>query len=85
MGQAEPVHSRRRATAFRESDRVGAWAEATDVLREHTSARHVEQLERRGPGSLWRFRALDSDFTAELAVDGNGLVLDYPGIARRVL
>jgi hypothetical protein len=42
-------------------------------------------LERRGPGSLWRFRALDSGFTAELAVDGDGLVLDYPGIARRVL
>jgi hypothetical protein len=43
------------------------------------------RLERGGPGSLWRFRALDSDFTAELAVDDNGLVLDYPGIARRVL
>lgn len=42
-------------------------------------------LERSGAGSRWRFRALDSDFTAELAADDNGLVLDYPGIARRVL
>lgn len=42
-------------------------------------------LERRRSGSRWRFRAPDSDFIAELAVDDNGLVLDYPGIARRVL
>ncbi len=42
-------------------------------------------LERGGRGSRWRFRALDSDFVAELAVDDDGLVLDYPGIARRVL
>jgi hypothetical protein len=27
---------------------------------------------------------IDSDLTAELAVDRAGLVLDYPGIARRV-
>ena len=36
-------------------------------------------------GARWRFRALDSDFTAELEVDGHGLVRDYPEIARRVL
>ena len=42
-------------------------------------------LERSRGGSRWRFRALDSSFTAELGVDDNGLVLDYPGIARRVL
>ena len=42
-------------------------------------------LERGGAGSRWRFRATDSDFTAELAVDREGVVLDYPGIARRVL
>jgi uncharacterized protein len=42
-------------------------------------------LERGGRGARWRFRAPDSAFTAELDVDHNGLVLDYPGIARRVL
>jgi hypothetical protein len=42
-------------------------------------------LERGADGARWRFRGLDSDFVAELDVDGNGLVLDYPGIARRVL
>jgi hypothetical protein len=42
-------------------------------------------LDRGAAGARWRFRGLDSDFVAELDVDGNGLVLDYPGIARRVL
>jgi hypothetical protein len=42
-------------------------------------------LERGVTGSRWRFRAPDSDFTAELAVDREGVVLDYPGIARRIL
>ena len=41
-------------------------------------------LERRPDGARWRFRSLDSGFTAELAVDAAGLVRDYPGIARRL-
>ena len=41
-------------------------------------------LERRADGTRWRFRSLDSDFTAELSMDGAGLVRDYPGIARRL-
>ena len=42
-------------------------------------------LERADAGARWRFRGLDSDFVAEIDVDRNGVVLDYPGIARRVL
>ncbi|MGH7365546.1 MAG: putative glycolipid-binding domain-containing protein [Candidatus Rokuibacteriota bacterium] len=42
-------------------------------------------LERGTAGARWRFRGLDSDFVAELDVDDNGLVLDYPEIARRVV
>ncbi|HET8529615.1 MAG TPA: putative glycolipid-binding domain-containing protein [Methylomirabilota bacterium] len=41
-------------------------------------------LERRPGGARWRFRSLDRDFSAELAVDEAGLVRDYPGIARRL-
>ena len=41
-------------------------------------------LARGADGARWRFRALDSDFTAELDVDRDGLVRDYPDIARRV-
>lgn len=42
-------------------------------------------LERGADGSRWRFRAPDSDFTAELSTDRHGLVRDYPSIARRLL
>lgn len=41
-------------------------------------------LAREAAGARWRFRAVDSDFTAELAVDRDGLVRDYPDIARRL-
>jgi hypothetical protein len=33
----------------------------------------------------YRYESLDSDFTREIEVDGNGLVLTYPGLFRRVL
>jgi uncharacterized protein len=42
-------------------------------------------LERDGAGARWRFRAVDSDYTAELAVDAQGVVRDYPEIARRLM
>lgn len=31
----------------------------------------------------WRYESLDSDFTAEISVDGDGLVLTYPPLFRR--
>jgi len=34
---------------------------------------------------LYRFVSLDGGFTADLPVDADGLVLDYPGLFRRVL
>jgi hypothetical protein len=34
-------------------------------------------------GGLYRFQALPSGFTAELPVDAEGLVIDYPGLFRR--
>jgi uncharacterized protein len=40
-------------------------------------------LEARVGGGLYRFEALPSGFTAELAVDADGLVIDYPGLFRR--
>ena len=40
-------------------------------------------LEARTDSGLYRFEALPSGFTAELPVDGDGLVIDYPGLFRR--
>lgn len=35
------------------------------------------------PGSLYRFESLESGFTADLPVDEDGFVGDYPGLFRR--
>jgi hypothetical protein len=34
-------------------------------------------------GGRYRFESVGSDFTAEITLDADGLVVDYPGIARR--
>jgi hypothetical protein len=34
---------------------------------------------------LWRFQSIDSGFTADLSVDAEGFVVDYPGLFRRVV
>ncbi len=40
----------------------------------------------KGEGSgLYRFLSLDGGFTADLPVDADGLVVDYPGLFRRAL
>jgi hypothetical protein len=36
------------------------------------------------PGRLYRFESLDSDFTRELEVDADGLVVTYPDLFRRI-
>jgi len=41
-------------------------------------------LERRPDGGLYRFEALNGGFAADLPVDPDDLVLDYPGLFRRV-
>ncbi len=40
-------------------------------------------LEAQANGGLYHFEALPSGFTAELPVDADGLVIDYPGLFRR--
>lgn len=48
------------------------------------SHQRYEHLERRGEGSRVRYTSLDSGFTADLELDGDGFVIDYPGLAHRV-
>jgi hypothetical protein len=36
-------------------------------------------------GRRYRYESVDSDFTREIEVDAHGLVLNYPGLFRRVL
>jgi uncharacterized protein len=41
-------------------------------------------LKKDNQGGLYSFLSLDGGFTADLPVDADGLVLDYPGLFRRV-
>jgi hypothetical protein len=61
-----------------------AWVALPELTIQATRQEYT-LLERGANGARWRFRALDPDFTAELVTDRNRLVLDYPGIARRIL
>jgi uncharacterized protein len=36
------------------------------------------------PNRLYKFESLDGGFTADLPVDAEGLMLDYPSLFRRV-
>ena len=56
-----------------------AWVSVPD-LRLHASPQRYEHVR---PGVV-RFVALDSDFTAELELDEDGLVVRYPRLAERV-
>ncbi|MDP9366557.1 MAG: putative glycolipid-binding domain-containing protein [Chloroflexota bacterium] len=67
---------------------VVAWIAAPDLSVEVARQRYT-RLDARPDGGRYRFEALPNDrlpdgFVAELAVDGDGLVVDYPGLFRRV-
>lgn len=45
---------------------------------------HVQQRYTRVSDNLYRYESLSSGFTADLLMDDAGLVIDYPGLARRM-
>ena len=70
-----PVESAEVSVAYIEGTELQAWPEP----------QRYTCLEKGDRGGLYRFLSLDGGFTADLLVDGDGLVLDYPGLFRRVL
>jgi uncharacterized protein len=77
-----PVHRLRLATGEAQA------APAAYVRAVGLTVRRLEQTYRReatdGSGQRYSYRAPEFDFAAELVYDEAGLVLHYPGIARRV-
>ena len=63
----------------RAKDFVMAWISVPDL-----AVRRSEQRYEPVDGSTVRYVALDGDFTAELELAGNGLVVRYPQMAERV-
>ncbi len=63
-------------------DVMVAWV-AVPELSLHAAPQRYEHLRRHDSGSAVRFTALDTGFTADLELDADGLVITYPGLARR--
>jgi uncharacterized protein len=53
-------------------------------LRVEASPQRYEHVRGGERGSVVRYRSLDGDFTAELEIDSEGLLVHYPRLARRV-
>ena len=53
------------------------------ILVPDLSLRAAPQRYTRLADRLWRFDGLDIDFSADLAVDESGFVIEYPGLFRR--
>lgn len=53
------------------------------ILVPELSLRAAPQRYTRRAERLWRFDGLDIDFTADITVDDDGFVVDYPGLFRR--
>lgn len=60
-----------------------AWVSVPD-LAVYPSRQRYTFLGREPGATTIRFQSLDSDLSVEVLFDGEGLVLDYPGIARRI-
>jgi hypothetical protein len=57
-----------------------AWVSFPD-LAVHRDPQRYTCLE---PGRRWRYDSRDSDFSRELEIDADGLVVSYPGLFRRI-
>lgn len=64
-------------------DFVTAWVSIPD-LRVTASRQRYQHLSPGEDGAIVRFVELDDDFTADLELDGDGLLVFYPRLARRV-
>jgi hypothetical protein len=64
-------------------DFLMAWVSVPD-LSVHASRQRYTFVRPTPGGAVVRYESLDSDFTADLTFDADGLVVDYPGIGRRL-
>ena len=56
----------------------------TPSLRVEASSQRYQHVSAAGGGSVVRYISRDGDFTAELEIDAEGLLVFYPRLARRV-
>jgi hypothetical protein len=66
------------------ADFVMAWVSVPDLAVSPSRQRYTTLGRLEDGGRLIRYESLDSDFKADVSFDPDGLVVDYPGLARRV-
>lgn len=54
------------------------------TLEIYADQQHYTCLVRRDSGSIFLFESMSTGFTAQIVVDADGLVVDYPGLFKRV-
>jgi hypothetical protein len=74
-----PVRRHRLHESDGSHDFAMAWVSVPDLAVHRSPQRYVHHR----PGVV-RFASLDSDFTADLELDADGLVVRYPRLAERV-
>jgi uncharacterized protein len=72
------LHERELALDF-----LMAWVSVPE-LGLHASPQRYEHVRREDQGSVVRFVSLDGDFRSELRYDEEGVVVEYPQLARRI-
>lgn len=65
-------------------DFVMAWVAVPSLAVHASPQRYTALRDLPGGRRLIRYEGLDSDFSAELTFDADGLVIDYPGLGRRL-
>ncbi len=66
------------------ADFLMAWISVPDLAVTPSAQRYTVVRPLTNEGADVRFELLDDDFTASIAFDQHGFVVDYPGIARRI-
>ncbi len=62
-------------------DFLMAWVSVPD-LAVRASRQRYTFVRAEGKGAVVRYESLDGEFTTDITFDGDGLVVDYPGIGR---
>jgi hypothetical protein len=65
-------------------DFVMAWVAVPSLAIHASQQRYTALRDLPGDRRLIRYEGLDSDFSAELTFDADGLVIDYPGLGHRI-
>jgi hypothetical protein len=60
-----------------------AWVSVPDVSVRADGQRYLPIRTASGVHAV-RYEAIDGTFTADITLDSDGIVIDYPGIARRL-